>query len=168
MTTYPECVYGDGAKQPFNEKGESYLKRVDVVSAIIRDEGGRILLVKNKQGDSHYWGPPGGAVEAGETLEQALIREVREETGYRIHVMGLSSVREVFFEKWGNHVIFFSFFAKIINGEIQINDPDEEIMEVMWADYEEAKARMPFLTEALKLTADGEKTWPFYAFEGTR
>ncbi|WP_328210244.1 hypothetical protein [Brevibacillus centrosporus] len=54
MTTYPECVYGDGANQPFNEKGESYLKRVDVVSAIIRDEGGRILLVKNKQGDSHY------------------------------------------------------------------------------------------------------------------
>lgn len=89
-------------------------------------------------------------MEAGETLEQALIREVREETGYRIHV------------------IFFSFFAKIIDGGIQINDPDEEIMEVMWADYEDAKARMPFLTEALKLTADGEKTWPFYAFEGTR
>lgn len=83
-------------------------------------------------------------MEAGETLEQALIREVREETGYRIHV------------------IFFSLFAKIIDGAIQINDPDEEIME------EDAKARMPFLTEALKLTADGEKIWPFYAFEGTQ
>ncbi|KQL48502.1 DNA mismatch repair protein MutT [Brevibacillus choshinensis] len=144
------------------------MKRVDVVSAILTNESGQILIVKNRKGDSFYWGPPGGAVEVGETLEQAVVREVKEETGYDIRVGGLSSVREVLFEERGHHVLFFTFFAQIIDDEIQINDPDDDIAEVMWADFPKAKELMPFLVEALKLETESEKALPFYAFEGTR
>ncbi|MFJ8737257.1 NUDIX hydrolase [Bacillus altitudinis] len=55
------------------------MKRVDVVSAIIYDTEENILAVKNVKG---YWELPGGAVEKGEHLHQAVIREVNEETGY--------------------------------------------------------------------------------------
>lgn len=144
------------------------MKRVDVVSAIIRNEEGEILLVQNRKGDSFYWGPPGGAVEEGETLEQALHREVREETGYAIRVTGLSSVREAFVTDRGHHVLFFTFFAQVTGGSIQISDPDDDIVEVRWADARQANELMPDLAAALQLEAGQEQARPFYAFEGTR
>lgn len=45
--------------------------------------------LKNVKGDSSYLSLPYGAVEAGETLEQAAIREEKEETGYGIVITGL-------------------------------------------------------------------------------
>lgn len=65
------------------------MKRVDVVSAIIYDTEENILAVKNVKG---YWELPGGAVEKGEHLYQAVIREVNEETGYVCKVNEIHSV----------------------------------------------------------------------------
>ncbi|MBG9654090.1 NUDIX hydrolase [Cytobacillus firmus] len=142
--------------------------RVDVASALINDENGNILLVKNIKDDSFYWGPPGGAVEKGETLEQAVIREVREETGFNIEVTGLNSIREVFFTEKEHHALIVTFFAKIIDGQINIIDPDNEISEVKWVDYQTAKELMPFLFEKLRVDSDNNKTLAFYEFEGIR
>ncbi|XOQ13420.1 MAG: NUDIX hydrolase [Shouchella clausii] len=144
------------------------MKRIDVASALINDENGNILLVKNIKGDSFYWGPPGGAVEKGETLEQAVIREVREETGFNIEVMGLNSIREVFFTEKEHHALIVTFFAKIIDGQINIIDPDNEILEVKWVDYQTAKELMPLLFETLRIDSDNNKTLAFYEFEGIR
>jgi mutator protein MutT len=53
-----------------------------VVLAIVRDDDGRFLLVKRQQGDFQgLYGFPGGKVEVGEHLSNAIRREVREETG---------------------------------------------------------------------------------------
>lgn len=49
------------------------------------DEAGRILLIKEGY-DRERWGFPGGALEPGETPEQAVVREVREETGVEVRV----------------------------------------------------------------------------------
>jgi len=53
-----------------------------VAAAIIVSEG-KVLLARRKRGDSHqgYWEFPGGVVEAGETIEECLVRELREELG---------------------------------------------------------------------------------------
>lgn len=139
-----------------------------MASALINDENGNILLVKNIKDDSFYWGPPGGAVEKGETLEQAVIREVREETGFNIEVTGLNSIREVFFMEKEHHALIVTFFAKIIDGQINILDPDNEISEVKWVDYQTAKELMPFLFEKLRIDSDNNKTLAFYEFEGIR
>lgn len=139
-----------------------------MVSALIRDENNHILLVKNIEGDSFYWGLPGGAVEEGETLEQAVIREVKEETGYNIVITGLCSLREAYLSKREQHVLFVTFFAKVVGGELQIKDPDQEIAEVKWADIQTAKELMQSLFESLKLNSDNNKIQAFYAFEGIR
>jgi 8-oxo-dGTP pyrophosphatase MutT (NUDIX family) len=51
-------------------------------TAIIRDDRGRVLF--QRRGDFPAWGLPGGLLEPGETILQALTREAREETGYEV------------------------------------------------------------------------------------
>ncbi|WP_325098840.1 NUDIX hydrolase [Bacillus atrophaeus] len=57
---------------------------------MIYDEEENMLMVKNVKG---YWELPGGTVEKGEHLQQAVVREVKEETGYVCKVNELHSVR---------------------------------------------------------------------------
>ncbi len=54
-------------------------------------------MVKNKGENGSYYTLPGGAVKLGETLEEAVIREVNEETGLHINVNGICSISEAFF-----------------------------------------------------------------------
>lgn len=81
---------------------------------------------------------PGGAVEQGETLEEAAIREVKEETGFEVEIDGIFSVSEAFFEDRGHHAIFFTFRGIIIGGEINLSIP-EEIEEITWMDSQKAE-----------------------------
>ncbi|HEY3954266.1 MAG TPA: NUDIX domain-containing protein [Streptosporangiaceae bacterium] len=58
---------------------------VRCVGAIITDQAGRLLLVRRgREPGRGLWSVPGGRVEPGETDEQALVRELREETGLAV------------------------------------------------------------------------------------
>lgn len=59
--------------------------RVQCVGAVIADEQGRLLLIlRGHEPGKGLWSVPGGRIEAGETDDQAVIREVREETGLEV------------------------------------------------------------------------------------
>ena len=75
-------------------------KNISQVSAFCLNDGGQVLIIKNK----HGWGLPGGHPERGETVEQALKREIKEEADCTI-----------------------SDFALL--GYIEVNDPDNESIE---------------------------------------
>jgi 8-oxo-dGTP diphosphatase len=63
--------------------------RIAAVGAVVRDDQERILLVRRgREPGRGQWSIPGGRVEAGETAQQALVREVAEETGLRVAVTG--------------------------------------------------------------------------------
>jgi len=63
-----------------------------IVVGVLRS-GDAVLLVKQAYG-GHFWTLPGGVVEPGETLVEALVREMREETGLEVRVQGLLSLRD--------------------------------------------------------------------------
>ena len=59
--------------------------RLQCVGAVIKDEGGRLLLIlRGHEPGKGLWSIPGGKIEPGETDEQAVVREVREETGLTV------------------------------------------------------------------------------------
>ncbi|SFB61670.1 8-oxo-dGTP diphosphatase [Cohnella sp. OV330] len=124
------------------------MKRVDVTYCIIKDPSKSKILIVNNTGNSS-WSLPGGAVEVDKTLEQAAIREVKEETGLDVKVFGIVAISECKFRKSGNHAMFFIFRAEIVGGEIAIQRP-EEISEIKWVDIEKADEYMPFYNGEFK------------------
>ncbi len=108
-----------------------------VSAAIIRD--GKVLIVRRARPPaSGVFTLPGGGVEAGETLHEAVIREVREETGLAIEPLGLAGHREVIARdrdgKVERHFVILPFAARWISGEVALN---EELAEARWLAPEE-------------------------------
>ena len=96
------------------------------VGALILDEAGRIFLsqrgplAKNERG---LWEIPGGGVEFGETLADALRREMREEYGIEIEVGDLLDVVDHILPAEGQHWVSPTFICRITAGEPRIVEP---------------------------------------------
>jgi ADP-ribose pyrophosphatase YjhB (NUDIX family) len=63
---------------------------VIAVGAVVRNDHGEILLIERT--DNGLWALPGGAQEIGESVTDAVRREVREETGIEVEVTGLTGI----------------------------------------------------------------------------
>jgi ADP-ribose pyrophosphatase YjhB (NUDIX family) len=103
-----------------------------VSAAVFRD--GRVLIVRRARPPAHgLYTLPGGGVELGETLEQAVVREVREETGLAIAPLGLVGFREAIgrdaASRVERHFVILPFAACWIAGEIALS---EELAEAYW------------------------------------
>ncbi|WP_138495288.1 NUDIX hydrolase [Paenibacillus pinistramenti] len=140
------------------------MKRVDITYSLITNNSkSKVLMVHNIDRDS--WSLPGGAVETNETLEQAVIREAKEETGLDIKIFGLVALNECKFEKISEHAIFFTFRAEIIGGNEEIVRPDE-ISKIAWMDIHKAEKLMPYYKDGLRKLIEGNEIT--YANEGNK
>jgi 8-oxo-dGTP diphosphatase len=105
-----------------------------VSAAIVRD--GKILVVRRARPPAHgVFTLPGGVVEVGETLVEAVAREVREETGMAIEPVALAGFRETIVrdaqDRVERHFVILCFAARWQAGEPVLN---EELSEAHWLD----------------------------------
>lgn len=105
--------------------------------ALIQDPEGRILLIKSHKFNDLYT-IPGGHIELGETAEEALRREIREETGLEIRDVEFLLYQDFVFDDsfWKKkHFIFLDFACRTDCTDVQIN---EEAQDYVWSTPEEA------------------------------
>ena len=108
-------------------------------AAIFRD--GKALLVRRARSPGKgFYSLPGGRVEFGESLAEALAREVMEETGLVIDIVGLSGFREVLPKDGvGGHYLIMSFAARWVEGSPELNDELDDFQWVAPADLGQYK-----------------------------
>jgi ADP-ribose pyrophosphatase YjhB (NUDIX family) len=100
-------------------------------SAIVTDNQGRILL--QRRSDNARWALPGGVMDIGESIGQAIVREVREETGLEVEpqdIVGVySDPGHVFAYDDGEVRQQFSvcFVCRMVGGELQVSNESSEV-----------------------------------------
>jgi 8-oxo-dGTP diphosphatase len=120
--------------------------RLIAEAVIIQNDS--VLMVKQyvQRGDI-VWNFPGGGIEEGESPEQACIREVKEETGFDIRLMGLLHERN---KK-------YSFIGEIVGGKLFLDNNNQDnldIIEIAWIQLTELEkfdsVTLPMLELAMK------------------
>lgn len=97
-------------------------------AALVTNDKGEILLVKSPW---RGWEYPGGLMEHGETFRDCLKREVREEAGVEIEILGFVGICK----NIERDIVNIDFIARYVSGQLT---PSEESTEVIWTTPEEA------------------------------
>jgi ADP-ribose pyrophosphatase YjhB (NUDIX family) len=125
---------------------EAELKKAVVTGVLVKNADGEFLLVKKANNTGPYAGTyltPGGGVETGEAVDDAVLRELYEETGIKI-----KNLQRVFFdddvtENWQGikrHYIMLLYTAEYESGEVhQTEGNDDSFEDVSWFSIEEIK-----------------------------
>lgn len=110
---------------------------VATVGALIHDGQGKLLMIRTHKW-SNLWGIPGGKIERGETSEQALIREIREETALEVSEIRFVMVQDCiespeFFRR--EHFLLLNYVARASSHDVRLNDEAEQFA---WVGPEQA------------------------------
>lgn len=134
--------------------------RVRVCGLLIQDDA--ILLVKHRmENNKELWIPPGGGVQFGETLAEALVREMVEETGLYVSVSTFHSVHEYINDPL--HAVELFFYVKP-NGSGELTkgeDPElvnQLIEEVRFVTFEELRLMPAETKHGILQKIDGPNT----------
>ena len=129
------------------------MESIRVAAAVIENEG-KIFATQKGYGDyKGWWEFPGGKIEAGETAQQALKREIEEELDTEIEVGDLIDTVQYDYPKF--HLVMDCFWCKVKEGSLTLNEAlqarwlsKEELFSVKWlpadlAILEKIKANLP-------------------------
>lgn len=128
------------------------MKRIEVVAAVIRRED-RIFATQRGYGDfKDWWEFPGGKMEAGETPQEALVREIREELDAAIEVGPL--LRTVEYDYPAFHLTLHCYWCTLSGDALHLNEHEAarwlsaaELDTVRWLPADEAL--MPLIAASL-------------------
>ena len=119
------------------------------VAALIVDDG-RVVVVRHRAGDATYHLLPGGGVDYRETVGDALVREVLEETGLCVEIDRPILISDTIDPQGPRHVINLTFLARRVGGALtqSPSDPRVEAVELVEpSQLEQLDLRPPIATE---------------------
>ena len=141
------------------ERGRAYPDRpfVGVGAVVVRD--GQVLLVRRRHEPLRgAWSLPGGVVEAGETLQAALVREILEETGLEVRVGPIVEVLDRITRDVDGrveyHFVLIDYLCQVVGGSLRAGSDAAAAQFVAAADldaYEVSEATRAVITRALSL-----------------
>jgi 8-oxo-dGTP diphosphatase len=138
----PCCVEPDlMGEREVNEPREYPRRPVVGVGAVVVREGSVLLIKRAAEPLAGRWTLPGGAVEIGETLEEAVVRELREETGLTVRVLELVEVLDrITRDPSGHtryHYVLLDYLCEPVEGELRAAS---DVAAAAWARPEEFDA----------------------------
>ncbi len=118
--------------EPELQPGKDYVG-VGVGVLIVNDKEETLLMKRGPKSRNlvGYWNKPGGTLEFGEKSEETAKREIKEELGVDIEILGKLETTEAFLEKDQQHWISIQYVAKIVGGTPRICEPDKTT-EIAW------------------------------------
>lgn len=122
------------------------------VSAVVRDDA-RFLVVRHARRGLRFWTLPGGALNLGESLPEAVAREVAEETGYEVAVGNVVCVMEIGMDRWSGRRLEICFEAVVTGSQTARPKFTERIVECAWMTLDELRGN--FLPSALLVALSG-------------
>lgn len=112
-------------------------KKINIIASACVVDNNKVLLVQeNKKEIKGLWDLPGGKVKSDEDIKQAVIREILEETGYKIDVNNILLIQNYVTDTGVLLIIFFN--AKLLDNK-QLKYRENEIKSVKWFTLEELK-----------------------------
>lgn len=99
--------------------------RVRVAALILVD--GKVVLVRHRKGHDSYYLLPGGGLERGETLSEALVREVLEETGLSVSVGRPLLLSDTIAPSGTRHLVNITFEAHVVGGATEFSSSDPRV-----------------------------------------
>lgn len=119
------------------ESGDKALLRHVTAGGILYNSTGQILLVKRAGHllEGGKWCPPGGYLDRSETLEEGVLREIKEESGYTGKIISLLRINSNpnRTPKEDRQNVDFMF---IVEAGEKVSEPDKETSEVKWFDLD--------------------------------
>jgi ADP-ribose pyrophosphatase len=114
------------------KKGTDYIG-VGCGALIINDNNETLLLKRTQKtrSEAGFWSKPGGTVEFGEKVEDAVKREIKEELGVHIELIRFLGFTDHIIKSENQHWVAFNYLAKIISGTLQNIEP-EKAEEIKW------------------------------------
>jgi 8-oxo-dGTP diphosphatase len=118
-----------------------------IAAAIVRF-GDELLMVRQAgPGEERFWTIPGGRVESGELVTEAVVREVREETGISVLDPGpIAFTVQVDERREGWFATVWTFDVAAWEGDLAVADPDGFVLEAAWVPLAEACARLELIS----------------------
>ncbi len=114
--------------------GKAFIS-VGIGGFIVNDQNQLLLLKRKTPPEAGCWNIPGGRVEFGETLEEAVVREVEEETSLKVKPTSILGIVDHIVKNENVHWIATHFLCTIIEGQPKITEPEKH-ESIEWFSFE--------------------------------